>query len=415
MGASREHVRRIAAMLSSIVVACSPRADNARSAPSVTDSSGITIVANTVPRWATPSTVDTTPLFRLGPTTRGPEGAFKRVLSVVRLQTGHVVVLDAAPPFVRAFAPDGRLAWSAVARGQGPGEMQAPAGLSLIAGDSIIIDDGAGPRAVLLEPDGSLVGDLPARMTPADSGDGRILSSLARLRDGSVVGYVPQLVPAEFQGAGLFHPRMPFFLLARDGKSVVDLGKLRLGTMAQLGAPTAHMIFASYAAVAPTTEGFLYPYPDRAEVRFFDARGRMVQIVRTPGIQRRPTAAEESTGRQLIRYVMANPARAAELRDKMLVADSLPVFSRVVAGVDGRLWRERFEAAAPPAASGLARLDTGAVWDVHDERGAWLGAVQLPPGFFMTQAGPAWIAGIHRDTDDVETPRIYPLRERREP
>lgn len=110
---------------------------------------------------------------------------------------------------------------------------------------------------------------------------------------------------------------------------------------------------------------------------------------------------------------MKNP-RLATLRPDEILVDSIPSYGRVVVGTDGVIWRERFDPAAPPAISGLARLDRGAVWEVHEPGGRWLGAVELPPGFYLTDSGPDWIAGIHSDSNDVQTPHVHSLIRRGE-
>ncbi len=79
---------------------------------------------------------------------------------------------------------------------------------------------------------------------------------------------------------------------------------------------------------------------------------------------------------------------------------------------DGVIWRERFDPAAPPPAAGIARGDPGALWGVPRTTGAWLGAVLVPVRFRLTDAGTDWVAGIHADADDVQTPRVYALRRR---
>ena len=36
----------------------------------------------------------------------------------------------------------------------------------------------------------------------------------------------------------------------------------------------------------------------------------------------------------------------------------------------------------------------------------------MPRGFYLTDAGAGWVAGIHADDDDVQTPRVYPVHRR---
>ncbi|HEU4629351.1 MAG TPA: hypothetical protein VFS08_06375, partial [Gemmatimonadaceae bacterium] len=144
--------------LLALAAACTP-ADDETTIQTTTrrDSAGVTVVENHAPRWGRSPrwTVDSVPLFAPSSADDAPAPIFTRLLNVYRLADGTVVTLDGSAPFVRAFDASGRPRWSAVARGDGPGELRRPAVLSRIRGDSLVVDDGASPRALLLAPDGT--------------------------------------------------------------------------------------------------------------------------------------------------------------------------------------------------------------------------------------------------------------------
>ena len=60
----------------------------------------------------------------------------------------HVVVLDAAPPYVKVFGHDGRLQAAFVGKGEGPGELRAPAALATSGDTAILVADAKGGLSV---------------------------------------------------------------------------------------------------------------------------------------------------------------------------------------------------------------------------------------------------------------------------
>ena len=56
----------------------------------------------------------------------------------------HVVVLDAAPPFVKVFDRNGRLRAAFARKGSGPGEIEAPAALATSGDTAILVADAKG-------------------------------------------------------------------------------------------------------------------------------------------------------------------------------------------------------------------------------------------------------------------------------
>ncbi len=227
-------------------------------APTQRDSASITIIENRLPSWGdgTPWLVDSAPL--MAPTYASSAVEFQHLLSVHRLADGSVVALDMTPPFVHALAPDGSLLWSAINRGEGPGEIRAPALITRIRGDTLVLEDADTPRSLLLAGDGTVLGLLPSRLIRLSDGDGeRMLQPAVRLADGSLVGYTPIMRRVELAGDGIVSPRWPAYLMSRDGEQVTALGEWRFITTAQLAAPSVHVVFGSTAALAPTPDGFL--------------------------------------------------------------------------------------------------------------------------------------------------------------
>lgn len=399
-----------------IITACGPDARVSTGDAVRRDSGSVHVVENGSALWGDDArwSVDRTPSFALAAADSASDmHDFQRLLQVYRLADGTVAVLDMGEPFVRAFDAKGGLLWSAGRRGDGPGEIRDPALLSRIRGDTLIVEDSRTPRSLLISPRGNLLGTLPSRLVAAPGGGtgDRMLYPAVRLRDGSLLAYTPVMRREEMEGVGIVVPKWPVYLMSRSGDSVSALGDWPLITAAQLSAPSVHVVFGARAVLSQTPEGFLYGFPTTSELRMFDASGVVRTVLRTPGTRRAAEGGEIAAARAQLAQAMKDPGRAALRADEILV-DSIPAYGRAIVGTDGVIWRERFDPAAPPPASGLARLDRGAIWDVHDTSGIWLGGVQLPPGFFLTDAGTDWVAGIHSDSGDAQSPVVHALRRR---
>src|SRR5690606_4695970 len=137
-------LRRSRMSLLAVVLISSTACDTAGGSSSTSvrrDSAGVTIVENTGPSWRAGEewTVDTVPLLAVAPDA-GQHAEFQGIMNVIRLDDGTVVANDRRGPFVRAFAPDGSVRWTAVREGDGPGELRSAGFIQRLAGDSISVE-----------------------------------------------------------------------------------------------------------------------------------------------------------------------------------------------------------------------------------------------------------------------------------
>lgn len=199
--------------------------------------------------------------------------AFRRILDAQLTPDGRfIVALDASPPFVRVFNPDGSLEAALVPRGQGPGEAESPEALA-VSNDRILVLEPS--RASVLTLDGELVEDRPIDFWPTSAArgcadnflvygpgaydDGSISASMARMLD-SAVRIGAAINPAS-EGEGF--TRIRDARLTPDGRFVVVLDQ----------APPYVRVFRTSgsleAAFVPHGEG-----PGEAEhpLAMFDAR-----------------------------------------------------------------------------------------------------------------------------------------------
>ncbi len=407
----RGRARSIAVLaLAAIAAACDRSPDDADApAAVVRDSAGIMIVENPpeAQRTRVLHEVDTASVVIAREADGTTDPTFESVLKVVGLSDGSFVALDMAPPHVRAFGADGVARWNAVGRGNGPNELSSVGPLARIRGDSLIVDESQGSRAILLDADGTPLGDLAPRMVLDTAGVRRPVWPFARLGDGSTVGYFLRFSPSDLQGSGSELATMPFVLLDRDGTLPTPLGDHPVARMGR-GGSLIIVALSPYVSVAAGESEVVSGWPESEELRVVDTGGSLIRLIRTSGDRRPPTAEEADVGRDQVLDGLPVALRDPGIRDRVMIADSLPHFARLVVGTDGRIWRERFTPARP---TGLfARPDSVTVWDVLAPSGEWLGIVSTPPSFYLTDAGPDWIVGSFADELNVQVPRRYRLR-----
>lgn len=80
-----------------------------------------------------------------------------------------IVVLDASPPFVRLFNPDGSLETAFVPHGEGPGEAELPEALAVSNDRILVLEPG---RASVLTFDGELIEDRAISFWPTSAARG---------------------------------------------------------------------------------------------------------------------------------------------------------------------------------------------------------------------------------------------------
>ena len=77
----------------------------------------------------------------------------------------------------------------------------------------------------------------------------------------------------------------------------------------------------------------------------------------------------------------------------------MPAFVEMHAAPDGHLWVERFRFPG----------DTGRRWGVFAPDGAFLGNLELPPNFAVTEIGNDYVLGVVTDELGVERVQLHRL------
>jgi hypothetical protein len=331
-----------------LVSACS-----SGSAPSelmVRDSAGVTIVESPRPLLAETWRVDAEPLLRIGEAEGAAEYLLSSVRAATRLPDGRLVVADGGSLELRWYDAEGRFLQRAGGPGGGPGEFSDMARVWR-EGDGVTVCSARAARITRFDGAGALRGTQPLAtedVRPTALGalaDGRLLATASR---------------GGFSGDGVQQDSLEVLLLTSAG-----------------GARTA-------------------------EIMQYDGDGALRRIVRWHRLPEPVDAALRDSVRELTRErgrATGNAAFYEETLRQMTFPEAAPVYTTLRAEDDGTLWVRRYT------------LATGAApeWDVFSPQGEWLTTVRLPHGVTLLDAGPDWIAGVHRDGLEVERVVVHRL------
>lgn len=389
------HTLRLAWIVPAAIVVAGCGSGSGARGPVVTDSAGITITTNTSPRWAPGEEwrLSERPVMSIG-----GEGdsvyELVRITGIVRLSDGSIVLAMRRPHVVYLYDSTGRFVRSIGRAGQGPAEYNQPQTVLPMPGDSLLVPDlGSSP---IYSRDGAVGGRVKLAPPARSVGESSTLGAVPNyaFADGSLAAYIEvySLRRSARTGAAAGTDSVEIVRYSRDGEPLASFG-----------------VFDNYYATCD--ERACYPQmagierefaagPDALytgngatfEIRVHGLDGRVRRIIRVdrPGIR----FTNDSANARIERAVERDPARAVETRAdfrKVTHRDTLPHFSRLVAGADGTLWVGEYTATYEPTR-----------WQVFDREGAWLGTIDTPARFVLESVYADAIIGRQRDELDVE-------------
>jgi hypothetical protein len=391
------------------VAACSgePAGSLEAAGPTARDSAGIEIVENVTATWGPGEawSITAEPELALG-ALDGPESAlFDRVRGPALRRDGALVLANSGTNHVRAFDSEGRLLWQAGGTGAGPGEFESLRWVGLLPGDSVVVYDSRNRRTTVFAPDGSL-GRTYSTNRPNGA---RAVTPVAVLAGGRILatGGV-SFVGDEGPASELVWPDTPYYLTDLVGTVTDSIVSARGGELLVLR--DAGSIGVVEPPLART--GFIGARADRivvgnSQVVDLDVRsaaGTPLRRIRLALDAPRPAVGDLERALE----AQAGPAAAPEaVRTRLRqladlpLPDHYPLADEVLLEADGtvwlRIWRPPWEAGGP------------VTWRVFDPSGAYLGEVELPPGFYLRGVYGDRLVGVHRDAFDVEQVRVYGL------
>lgn len=366
------------------------------------DSAGVAITENPGDVWSGPEAwrLSTSPMLRIGAVDGEAPYLFGNIEGLVALSDGRVVVAD-RDRTLRWYGPGGEFLFQRGGEGGGPGEFGRISGLTVAAGDTVVVRDGTAGRMTTLGPDGSLVGTAPTLGVTQSRGPGY------RLSDGSLVvvdhGYTRRPRDRESLEPGLMRRPARVLRLSEDGARADTLGAFpgseQLVRQREGRLVVEPPVFSrSLSFTAGDDRIYLGPQ-DPFEINVYSPEGEWLRSIRAPDvdIELGPDRIEAFRSWMLSRLEGRPPEqKAAMMRpvDAMLEAglpDRVPAYSTLLLDPGGHLWvgEYRFELNRHPPDR----------WVIFDREGRLVSLVRTPPGFELMAVAEDRVYG--RATDEL--------------
>jgi hypothetical protein len=178
-------------------------------------------------------------------------------------------------------------------------------------------------------------------------------------------------------------------------------------------------VYSPRNRVAVFDKGFCAGYAGKPIIECHDKYGKRLSAFTL--VNARPVAVtkqdEEAYFNDIYEVNEGEPrekldAQVRAARDRVTFAKSMGVFGALLASRDGLLW------VGPPSTDDGRRINPNPAptqptsWRVYSTRGQWLANVTLPARFYLLEAGRDYLAGITRDSDNLEVVVIYQLNRR---
>lgn len=376
-------------------------------AQSVTNVNGVRTVvygANTKPKgkWA----INPTPLVRI---TSDNGVDLLDIGAVARFNDGSLITMSRQSSTLHLFSASGKHVRNIGRRGRGPGEFDADVGLSLFRiRDTIVVSDGNG-IAQVFAPDGKYLRS-EARTKGGPRGEQMMRSGF--FADG-------RSVLAMYPGRDTVPParKMLYYTLFVEHRDV-RRELLRFPYQMRLSLPRgigSYEIFGGYGSAVILRAGVCTGYPKVYALDCYATDGKQISHVERPDVRGIPVTAADKQ-EHFDDMARANPgagqsAFMAEVRAATKFAEHMPAFGRLIASLTDDIWVE------PSLPISKARVsdpspETATVWSVFAPNGDWLSDVTLPKRFRLMEAGANYVAGVIRDSDDLEEIVVYSLLKR---
>ncbi|MDE2677265.1 MAG: 6-bladed beta-propeller [Gemmatimonadota bacterium] len=364
-----------------------------------TDSAGVAILESFQPQWDDGHgwTVALEPELAIG---AGPEGGddpdnppWGRVRGLNVLSNGSLVVGDASTSEVMVFDSTGQFTHRFGGQGEGPGELEDFSTVFACDGDTIIAADVYAYNYFDSE------GRFLRRLATVDGRTQMPLSVFLRSGDCRRFLVTDRYPTAEPEGPqGLTYWDFAWTDESFAGRDtvarVIEGHELRYAEIFTRAVPWTTRVLP----IRLTGDDLLFGYSQRAELRIVASDGALKRILRwhaTPD----PITTEERQEWNSQQVVGSESGRRIQLDDFPWLPEHKPFFDRLLADDEGNIWVRT----PPPPDPARER------WTVLGSDGRWLGTVQMPGGFRLSQVARGRVYGIHRDELGVPTVRVHHL------
>ena len=359
------------------------------------DSAGIRITMSD-PVERTYAEVDPDPVLSLGGA--GAEGPtqFYQIQDIHVDSQGRLWVADGQSAELRIFLSNGSHLRTVGGRGEGPGEYQRMRLLGGFRGDSVAVWDLGLSRLSVLDEEGNLA--RTERLVPGESPSVRCSDVF---EDGSLLGQVPTIVPAEALEPGRILGDSAHLVRFNPDDSTQRPWATAQGPLwVWTGRNQVPMPFTSNPAFDLRGEELHLASGTDFRVRVFEA-GEVIRIYGVGEKPRRVSQVDIQAYRLFVREFIPENARDDHLSplDSQELPEYLPAYSDVLVSSSGPVWVRLYS----------SDLRGSGVWHVFDEEGVWLGEVETPPGLWVRYIDKERIVGVWRDEMGVEYVRAHRL------
>ncbi len=287
---------------------------------------GVAIVKNgkrPSPPPGEPSKLVLEPLFTVGGDSNA--GEFFSVIAITVRNDGSILVLDNKDCVVKAFDANGRFLFSFGKKGQGPGDLNGPTGLTVMPSGEIIVADGLNRRLAVFSASGKFVKtQSPPQILRVDNlsiGPGDRIAARVPAPAGGKLGYEIKIFDRDFK---------PIKTLARI--ELPDPQKQRIDLLASGPA----LLYAL------DERGFIYTgSPNGYMIRVFDFNGRLVRTIER---EYDPIPVGKDDRDRMMRLLRSVPGAAkSDPTSRFAIPDVLPPYSYFVVNREGQLLVRTFE------------------------------------------------------------------------
>lgn len=375
----------------------------------ITDSAGVTIVANTERGiWTPESRWTLEEELRIGAMEGDAEYQFGQIGLIAVDSKDRMYVMDAQARHIRVFTAEGTYVQTIAGPGEGPGELgQQAVAIYMGPADTLLVPDLGNARVNIYAPDGTSAGSFPLRL------ENGLPMAINATRTGVVA---EQVRPLSLPDRPATDSLDVIVTLAMDGRVLDTLKQFSPGGTLDLGGERPQVTMFSPEPVWRLADDMrlLFGINDQYRIEVLAPDGSLERIITKPSVRNPITDRDqEMMWKFFEEQVKATIPRSAwtqalaQMRSTIGFAEYYPAYAGMQIGPEGSIWVQHIQSPSGLSEEELARWnfveDIGSPeWDVFDREGRYLGVVQMPHRFAARLILGEKVYGVWRDELDVQ-------------
>lgn len=337
--------------------------------------------------------------FSVGGQDDRPEFQLHQAVGAVLLTDGRLVVADGGSRELRYYDSQGRHLLSAGGSGEGPGEFRTLRSIARIRRDTVAAWDPGLRRVSFFGPDGQFATAVNMagwdavleELQQQDRGRTIALYQMHVLEAGELVGEpFYGRVPDAMEETQVVQDTIPLVVFDRRGEPTRLLGPYPAGESFLRNRSGMLLRFGERLRVAAAGDLLYVGSTRNPVIRGVSTTGNLVRSISMPVEPRRLEPAD-----------VPDPGQGpvADLVEAMPLPDSMPLFSGIRYGADGRLWVQSYR----------APLDRSQEWLAFDGFGDLAATLTMDASLDLLDIGSDHAVVLATDELDVEEIRVHPL------